>query len=156
VIYREIRSGGSGLHHPGQVAELEFDLTRRLLEALAGPARVVHPRMTGRRRLILRRALDYLETHPKSPVTVSALAQEAGAGVRTLEYAFKDYFGVTPKTYLCAQRLVGARRELLDSDAVSTRVQDAAINWGFWHLGQFSKDYQRFFGELPSQTLQKR
>jgi len=154
-IYRELSNGGIGLRHPRQVHELEFDLTRRLLEALAGPVRFVPPRMTGRRRLILCRALDYLEANPASPLTVSKLAQAAGAGVRTLEYAFKDYFGVTPKAYLRARRLVGAHRELRHSDAVSAHVQDAANNWGFWHLGQFSKDYQRFFDELPSQTLMK-
>ena len=155
-IYREIRNGGIGLLHPRQVHELESELTRQLLEGLTGPVGFVRPRMTGRRRLILHRALDYLEAAPNSAVTVSELAQAVGAGVRTLEYVFKDYFGVTPKAYLCAWRLVGARRELRQSNAASMRVQDAAHNWGFWHLGQFSKDYQRFFGELPSQTLQKR
>ena len=153
-IYSEMRSGGIGPRHPRQVQELEYDLAQRILEALAGPSDFVHPKITGRRQLILRRALDYLEANPNSPVTVSELARMAGAGVRTLEYVFKDYFGVPPKAYLNTQRLVGARRELLHSDAVSTRVQDAANNWGFWHLGQFSKDYQRFFGELPSRTLQ--
>ncbi|RLD37204.1 MAG: AraC family transcriptional regulator, partial [Bacteroidetes bacterium] len=24
---------------------------------------------------------------------------------------------------------------------------------GFWHMGQFYKDYKKFFGELPSDTL---
>ncbi len=155
-ICREMRNGGIGLRHPRQVHELECDLARRLLEALAGLGKFVRPKMTGRRRMILGRALDYLEANPNSPVTVSELAQVAGACVRTLEYVFKDYFGVPPKTYLCARRLVGARRELLRAVAGSTRVQSVANDWGFWHLGQFAKDYQRFFDELPSQTLQKR
>ena len=30
---------------------------------------------------------------------------------------------------------------------------DSANNWGFWHMGQFAKDYRRLFGELPSKTL---
>jgi len=25
--------------------------------------------------------------------------------------------------------------------------------WGFWHMGQFARDYRRLFGELPSDTL---
>ena len=32
-------------------------------------------------------------------------------------------------------------------------VADAANEWGFWHMGQFAKDYRRMFGELPSETL---
>jgi AraC family ethanolamine operon transcriptional activator len=155
-IYREIRSGGIGPSHLRQVHELEVDLTRRILEALAGPTHFAHPKMTGRRQLVLRRALDYLEANPNSPVTVSELARVAGAGVRTLEYVLKDYFGVTPKAYLTTRRLVGVRRELHSSNPVSIRVGVVANNWGFGHLSQFAKDYRQFFGELPSQTLQKR
>ena len=25
--------------------------------------------------------------------------------------------------------------------------------WGFWHMGQVTKDYKNMFGELPSATL---
>jgi AraC family ethanolamine operon transcriptional activator len=50
-------------------------------------------------------------------------------------------------------RLNGVRRELRSTAAT---VQDAAARWGFWHLGQFSRDYKRQFGELPSQTLKQR
>jgi hypothetical protein len=25
--------------------------------------------------------------------------------------------------------------------------------WGFWHMGQFAKDYKFMFGQLPSETL---
>nr|WP_237707167.1 hypothetical protein [Pseudoalteromonas sp. BSi20652] len=28
-----------------------------------------------------------------------------------------------------------------------------AANWGFWHAGQFAKDYTQLFGENPSQTV---
>jgi AraC-like DNA-binding protein len=40
-----------------------------------------------------------------------------------------------------------------DSSLGDSRKQDAAARWGFWHLGQFSRDYKGQFGELPSQTL---
>jgi transcriptional regulator GlxA family with amidase domain len=32
------------------------------------------------------------------------------------------------------------------------KIADAANAWGFWHMGQFAKDYRTLFGELPSQT----
>jgi AraC family ethanolamine operon transcriptional activator len=32
-------------------------------------------------------------------------------------------------------------------------VVDIAAQYGFWHMGQFSKDYKNLFGELPSSTL---
>lgn len=152
-VFRDIKSSETELCFLQRKQEIEFDLAQQILEALAGLQEAVRAPMTHRRRLILRRALDYLEAHPSSPVTVYDLAQVAGAGLRTLEYVFRDYFGVTPKEYLTAQRLIGARRELQRSDAISTCVRDVANSWGFWHASRFSNDYRRFFGELPSQTL---
>ena len=34
--------------------------------------------------------------------------------------------------------------------------KDAAMQWGFWHLGQFATDYQQLFAEKPSLTLHQR
>jgi AraC family transcriptional regulator, ethanolamine operon transcriptional activator len=34
-------------------------------------------------------------------------------------------------------------------------VTQAASQWGFWHLGYFSRDYRKMFGELPSQTFRR-
>lgn len=155
-ISRDIRNGEMAMCHPRLAHELERDLVQEILEALADSSHIVRPLMTHRRRLVLHRAVDYLDANQNSPITVRELAQVAGAGLRTLEYLFNDYFGVTPKAYLTARRLVGVRRELLRSDAISTRVGIVANRWGFLHLSQFAKDYQRFFDELPSQTLQKR
>jgi len=34
-------------------------------------------------------------------------------------------------------------------------VADVANRHGFWHMGQFAKDYRKTFGELPSETLKR-
>lgn len=154
-ILRYVRSSKNALRCPQQTREVEVDLARQILEALQSPLDVIAPPMTNRRQLVLRRTLDYLEANPDAPITVYELAGVVGAGVRTLEYVFRDYFGVTPKAYLTIQRLTGARRELRRSNAESTRVRDVALSWGFWHLGRFSTGYRQFFGESPSQTLEK-
>lgn len=154
-ILRYVRSGKTALRYPQQTRELELDLARQIMVALQGPLDVIPPPMTNRRQLVLRRTLDYLQANPNSHVTVHELAQVVGAGIRTLEYVFSDYFGRTPKAYLTTRRLIGARRELKRSNAESTRVGDVALSWGFWHLGRFSMGYRQFFGELPSQTLEK-
>jgi AraC family ethanolamine operon transcriptional activator len=83
--------------------------------------------------------------------SVTNLSQESGASIRTLRRGFQERFGVSPKAYLLAQRLIGARRALR-SASQRTLVTDVANNWGFWHLGQFAADYRRQFGELPSET----
>lgn len=133
----------------------QHDLVRELLEALDSTKVAIPLKMSVRKRQVLSRTLDYLEANPGSPITVHQLAKIAGAGVRTLEYVFRDYFGVTPKTYLMARRLAGARHDLLRFDTTSNLVHDVAIRWGFWHLGRFSTYYKNFYGELPSETLKR-
>ena len=36
--------------------------------------------------------------------------------------------------------------------AVPWDQANVAHRWGFWHMGQFARDYRRLFGELPSET----
>jgi AraC family ethanolamine operon transcriptional activator len=52
-----------------------------------------------------------------------------------------------------AHRLNGAQNDLAHEPWV--KVPDAANKWGFWHLGQFAKDYRKWFGELSSDTSQR-
>jgi AraC-like DNA-binding protein len=35
----------------------------------------------------------------------------------------------------------------------ASTVSEIALGWGFEHTGDFTADYYRLFGELPSQTL---
>jgi AraC-like DNA-binding protein len=86
---------------------------------------------------------------------VGDLCRETGASERTLEYAFREHFGVTPKAYLQAVRLHQVRGELRAANPAFARVSDVANRWGFWHMGQFAADYRKMFGELPSQTLKR-
>jgi transcriptional regulator GlxA family with amidase domain len=72
---------------------------------------------------------------------------------RTLEYAFVERFGIGPKEYLNAFRLVSVRRQLRVADPRRFKVADVANAWGFWHMGQFAADYQQRFDEKPSETL---
>src|SRR5215467_10745046 len=34
-------------------------------------------------------------------------------------------------------------------DQAQKKVADVANEWGFWHLGQFAKGYQNWFGNFP-------
>jgi AraC family ethanolamine operon transcriptional activator len=86
---------------------------------------------------------------------ISALCAAANVSERTLQNAFKDIMGMSPMTYLIRFRLHRARDELRKAPSDSTTVTDAAMNWGFWHFGEFSRAYKNCFGELPSETLKR-
>jgi len=107
------------------------------------------------RREALHRAIGICE-QLKRPVTVPELAALADASRRTLERAFQETLGISPRKYLRRRLMQASRHELMDEDPRSTRVTDVATRWGFSELGRFAVDYKRQFGESPSYTLKKR
>ena len=106
----------------------------------------------GQRYRIARRARDYMLARQSDPPTTIEVCDFLNISERTLRYAFRDVYGVSPKRFLKAQRLLAAR-QALKSAPVENRVADIALDLGFWELGYFAKDYRNMFGELPSTTL---
>lgn len=92
-------------------------------------------------------------SHPDWVPGVPELCARFHISRRNLQYAFEDVLGVSPLSYLRSLRLNGARRSLRDPGSGFDNVSEAAAAWGFWHLGQFSQDYRKLFGERPSDTL---
>jgi AraC-like DNA-binding protein len=108
------------------------------------------PSVAARRQLV-NRACELMLAQPDEPLSMLELCGRVGASRRKLNYCFQDVLGTSPMQYLRAVRLNGVRRELRNGAAQA--VQDAAARWGFFHMGQFSTDYKKQFGELPSATL---
>jgi len=100
----------------------------------------------------LHRAVAYINDNLSERMTVRDICEQNAIPLRTLNRAFRERFGVGPKSYLKRQRLSAVRTALLTSPP-ETRVADVANTHGFWHMGQFAKDYKEMFGELPSETL---
>jgi AraC-like DNA-binding protein len=101
-------------------------------------------------------AEDYALARVGERVHVSDLCRAAGVSERTLEGAFKEVMRLSPVAYLTRLRLHRVRAALLAAEPGATQVSVEALKWGFWHFGEFSRAYKRCFGELPSQTLQRR
>lgn len=108
------------------------------------------PTVAARRQLV-NLACELMLAQPDEPMSMLALCGKVGASRRKLNYCFQDVLGTSPMQYLRAVRLNGVRRALRSGEAAA--VQDAAARWGFFHMGQFSLDYKKQFGELPSATL---
>ena len=102
---------------------------------------------------IVRIAEDYALSHSDDHLHVSDLCRAAAVSERTLEYAFREVMGLTPVAYLTRLRLHRVRQALLAATHGSTTVSSVALDWGFWHFGEFSRAYKECFGELPADTL---
>lgn len=101
----------------------------------------------------MRQAEDYLLAHLDQPITLRDLCQALHTSQRPLFYGFQEIFGVSPMEYLKIQRLQSVHRRLKRATAKTTRVTAIAQQYGFWSAGHFTRDYQKMFGERPSETL---
>ena len=105
---------------------------------------------------IVKVAEEYALAHTGERLYVTDLCRAAAVSERTLEYAFKEIAGLTPMNYLVRLRLHRVRQALIAATPESTTVSIEALNWGFWHFGEFSRAYKECFGELPSDTLRRK
>ncbi|MBY4676711.1 AraC family transcriptional regulator [Marinobacterium arenosum] len=99
--------------------------------------------------------MAYIEAHIRDDLAVEELAQVANVSVRTVYNLFAKYFNVTPKLFIKQSKLRSLREELQNNAAIRN-VTEVALDYGFSHLGRFSSDYRKMFGELPSETLRQR
>jgi AraC-like DNA-binding protein len=137
----------------------EVELFEMLLRTLATTERFEPTRSDRTRQahsVIVKTAEDYALSHTGEHLHVSELCRAAAVSERTLEHAFNEVMGLTPVTYLIRLRLHRVRQALLAANQGTTTVSAEALNWGFWHFGDFSRAYKDCFDELPSDTLRRR
>jgi len=96
---------------------------------------------------------DYLMEHNESRVQMYQLCELTGKSVRTIERIFKQVYSITVRDFHTYHRFALIRQTLLHDK--HTSVSNAALKYGYMHLGRFSRKYKEIFGELPSQTLKK-
>jgi transcriptional regulator GlxA family with amidase domain len=116
----------------------------------AAAFRPVHARQLGKNFRIFNRVEAAIAQELRGPIYSEALAHEVGISVRMLQDVVRQFRGVSLHRYLRLKRLWLVRQRLL---AGHTSVKACALEYGFWHLGDFSKSYLTLFGETPSQTL---
>ena len=144
------------LHHTMQQPEdIETSKTALLqqLAELMTEASPVQTARTSQRIQVVLQAEQFVMDNPGESITVQSLCTTTGVSKRTLEYAFSNYLGMSPKSYINAIRLNAVHRQLRRAQPGQIRVADAANHWGFWHMGQFAADYHKLFGKHPATTL---
>ena len=138
-------------HHFAMV-ELDDELPVRLLTALAESRVEPHNQPLKVRQKGLRRAVEFIEANYQCNPSIPDICAATGLSWRSLDRAFKECFGIGPKRYLLNLRLTQVRRQL-KSTPPRTKVVDIANDWGFWHMGDFAREYRKMFCELPAESL---
>ncbi|MBR9883791.1 MAG: AraC family transcriptional regulator [Oceanospirillales bacterium] len=154
-IIRIQKEAPESLHERLILQQLEELLIATLLsqqphnysDQLAQDGRALAPRH-------VKRVEEYIDAHAHETLTPSQLAEIAGVSLRTLYSGFHEFRQTGPMEYLRSVRLQRVRENLLAPDNTLS-VTEAAMKWGFSHMGRFSQAYQQLYGEKPSETLRK-
>ena len=96
------------------------------------------------------KAIAWIRANFGKPLRLEDLAEIAGMGVSTLHHHFRVLTAMSPLQYQKLLRLQAARgRMLIDGlDAAS-----AAFEVGYESASQFSREYNRFFGQPPMRDV---
>lgn len=102
----------------------------------------------------VRKAEEYMSARLAQPLTMAEIVAAVGVSERTLFEGFRRFRNTSPMAWLKARRMEKAREALACGDA-NASVTEIAMEWGFFHLGNFSAAYRDAYGERPSETLRK-
>ena len=104
----------------------------------------------------VRRAMDYMREHIGEAIRLGDVARHCGLSLRSLQAGFQRDVGLSPGRWLRAERLNRVHAVLVSAAPGSVAVTDVALQWGFFHLGEFAAQFRERFGEKPSAVLAKR
>ena len=129
---------------------IQREIIYRILRSPAG-ARLRSIATLGEQNHRTAKAIAWIKANYAKPLRVDDLAEIAGMGVSTLHHHFRVLTAMSPLQYQKQVRLQAARwRMLLDGlDAAS-----AAFDVGYESPSQFSREYNRFFGQPPMRDIQ--
>ena len=100
----------------------------------------------------INKALHFINSHYDSPLSVVQVAQMSGMGTSTFSRRFKQYLGVSFKTYLNQLRVAKAKDFLIRE---GLNVTEACFAAGFNDTAYFSRTFRRIEGISPSQLKQR-
>ena len=96
---------------------------------------------------------EYIEVHYNDAICMEDLCRVTGVGLRTLQRYFKEYFDFSIAEHIKTTRLKNAHRELTKAHSSERTVTHIALQNGFNHLGRFSVEFYKRFGQSPRDAL---
>ena len=155
-IWAELDRGDCLLKSTIVTKEIEDSLYAMFVYASIDPCRSLQSRPnTGNLLRYARRAEEYIMDNLQESISAAEIANAAKISYPTLYRAFMKYKNTSPMQFVRHQRLKAVHEELLAAEHNQIKVTDIAMKYGFYNLGQFSGEYNRAFGEKPSETLRR-
>ena len=93
------------------------------------------------------KATEYLQAHYTETITVESLAALCGMSLSGFHHHFKKTTTLSPLQYQKSLRLMEAKRLICEENAP---ISTAAFAVGYESPSQFSREYKRYFGQVPS------
>lgn len=100
----------------------------------------------------LRQTLRRMAATIAEPLSLEALAREAGVSLRSLNRLFLDEMGLPPGRYYLTLRLARARDLLLNT---RMRQSDIALRCGFSGAPALARAYRQEFAQTPGEVRQR-
>ena len=136
--------------------EVNYEISTLLIKTLASVNSNSKIKEPFARAKAIKKIIELVENTPMESHSLAELSKAGDVSERTLQYLFKDKFGITPKWFIKTTKLNSIYKALKSSSAIETTINNIVNQYGFWHMGQFAKDYKSLFGELPSDTINNR
>lgn len=132
--------------------QLEDEIIKYILLSLAEVVEIKPKKILVKRSSVLKNTEEFMVHNIKSDIATKDICNELKVSQRNLEYIFKDFYGIPPQNYFKRLRLNALKKEL-QLRSKKMNITAIAHEYGFFHRGRLAADYQKLFGELPSDTL---
>lgn len=126
-----------------------FALIERLFKPLLKHSKL-KTYLNSSRRNIVSRAIEHIIDNDLTDIPIHELADKCYCSMRSLEYAFKSIYSMTPKQFLSVRRLHIVREKIKAQEFAS--LKDLMLHIGVSNPGRFSAQYFKLFGEYPRET----
>lgn len=96
-------------------------------------------------------AVDYIENNLYNKINFSELSEKLNLSDRNFRKVFKEYIGVSPKSYMQKLRMQIAAKDLKSGELSISQISDKL---GYYSPFQFSRDFKKYFDVNPSDYKQ--
>lgn len=155
VLFLQLKKTPHRIYETTFQFSIQKRIARLLLDYINKSQEVELVRGLKKSELYLHRSIDYMLDNSKNKYSITKLCNDLNISPRTLEYAFSQKYGIGPKQFSRNLKLHYCRKELLSENSNLKSIAEVAAHYRIEHLGQFSADYKKLFGELPKETKKR-